>query len=231
MMSQLKNPKTAQLNWTKQYRIIPSVYPPIDFFEKYLDEDEFEAAWYLESLTNDRLRDMAGDISLVRPEDRIFGPGSTPIMAAFTHIGEPSRFSDGSYGVYYASKDLETAIRETVYRREIFLRRTHEPPCHVDMRIYEGKVRKPMHNIRTKAYSSLHETDNYSASQAFASRLREEGSWGLVYYSVRHQGGECIAAFRPPAISVPRQSQHLAYIWNGDKIVSVYRKSDLFFRF
>ncbi len=229
-MTQLRTPRTVQLNWPKQYRIIPSVYPPIDFFEKYLDADEIEAAWYLGSLTNDRLRDLTGDISLVRPEDRIVGPGSTPVMAAFTHIGEPSRFSNGSYGGYYASKELETAVRETVYRREIFLRRTHEPSCHIDMRVYEGKVLKPMHNVRTKAYVSLHDLDDYSESQAFARRLREMDSWGLVYNSVRHQGGECIAALRPPAVSIPRQSQHIAYIWDGERIVSVYRKSDLMFQ-
>jgi hypothetical protein len=230
-MSQWKTPRAIQLKWPKQYRIIPSVYPPIDFFEKYLDADEMAAAWYLESLTNDRLRDRTGDISLVRPEDRVAGPGSTPVMAAFTHIGEASRFSDGSYGVYYASIELETAIHETVYRREIFLRRTHEPPCHIDMRVYEGKVLKPMHNLRTKAYSPLHDPDDYSAAQAFASHLRIKGSWGMVYNSVRHKGGECIAALCPPAVSIPRQAQHLAYIWDSERIVSVYRKSDLIIQF
>ncbi len=36
------------------------------------------------------------------------------VMAPFTHLNpKGSRFSDGSYGVYYAAKRLSTAIAET----------------------------------------------------------------------------------------------------------------------
>ncbi len=69
--------------------------------------------FYIEGLTNDRLRDQAGDIALVAPVDRICGPGSSPVMAAFTHVGLASRFTDGTFGVYYAGESLETAIAET----------------------------------------------------------------------------------------------------------------------
>ena len=46
-----------------------------------------EELFYIEGLINDRLRDEAGDITLVDAGDRISGPGSSPVMAAFTHIG------------------------------------------------------------------------------------------------------------------------------------------------
>jgi hypothetical protein len=37
-------------------------------------------------------------------------------MAPFTHINVlGSRFSDGTYGVYYAAARLDTAIRETIH--------------------------------------------------------------------------------------------------------------------
>src|SRR5687767_8740697 len=94
------------------YRLIPSHFPPISLFENLLDPTELEAAYALESLTNDRLQDYAGNIALVVPEDRVTGPGTTAIMAAFTHIGIPSRFTSGSFGVYYAGLSLETAMEE-----------------------------------------------------------------------------------------------------------------------
>jgi hypothetical protein len=52
-------------------------------------------------MTNPRLREEAGNLTLVPLEDRVSGPGTTPIMAAFTHLNpEGSRFSGGSFGVY-----------------------------------------------------------------------------------------------------------------------------------
>src|SRR3546814_4091279 len=79
-------------------------------------------------MTNDRLRDEAGDLSLVPPEDRVAGPGTTPIMAAFTHLNtEGSRFTDGSFGVFYAGLTIETAIAETKHHRINFLAATDEP--------------------------------------------------------------------------------------------------------
>jgi hypothetical protein len=74
-----------------------------------VDPDLMDELFYLEGLTSERLRDEVGAIALVDREDRVCGPGSTPVMAAFTHIGVASRFSDGSFGVYYAAKTLHTA--------------------------------------------------------------------------------------------------------------------------
>jgi len=209
------------LNGQKQFRIIPSVYPPVNFFEDLVDPAEMETLWEIESLTNERLRQEAGDIFLVSTEDRVSGPGSSVIMAAFTHLSKPTRFSDGSYGVYYAGFSRETAIRETVYHRESFLKATNEGPSEVTMRLYEGMILKPLHDIREKKFGGLHDPDSYFESQAFGRTSRKQNAWGLVYNSVRHHGGTCMAAFRPPAISIPKQISHLKYLWNGEKITEV----------
>ena len=82
--------------WDTAWRIINSAFPPISVFEDTLDPADLDIAFALESLTNDRLRDQAGLIARVTPQDRLCGAGSTPVMAAFTHIGRASRFTDGS---------------------------------------------------------------------------------------------------------------------------------------
>ena len=50
---------TAPMQYTEvhsnTYRLIPSHFPPIALFENLLDPTELEAAYALESLTNDRL--------------------------------------------------------------------------------------------------------------------------------------------------------------------------------
>jgi hypothetical protein len=104
----------------KAHRIIPSHYPPIDLFERIYDTpEELAIAFEIESMTNDRLLDEAGDVQLVAPEDRLVGPGSSPVMAAFTHLGFGSRFTNGDFGVYYAADSRETAIAETIYHKGV----------------------------------------------------------------------------------------------------------------
>ena len=220
-------PNKIELKLQKQYRIIPSVYPPINFFEDLVSPDEMEVLWEIESLTNERLRQETGDIFLVPPDDRISGPGSSVVMAAFTHIGRPSRFTDGSFGIYYASLSQETAIRETVYHRERFLRATAEEACELSMRLYEGKILKTLHNVKEARYQDYHHPYDYSLSQQFGKRLREEKSWGLLYKSVRDLEGDCVAIFRPPAISIPKQLSHLKYVWNGERIIEVLNTKSL----
>jgi hypothetical protein len=216
------SPALIHLPKQKHYRIIPSTYPPINFFEDLVDPAEMETLWEIESLTNERLRQDVGDIFLVSPDDRISGPGSSVVMAAFTHIGRPSRFTDGSYGVYYASLSYETAIKETVYHRELFLKATNEAALELTMRSYEGTILQDLHDIRKDEFNYLHDPINYSSSQDFGRKMREEKSWGLIYNSVRHQAGQCIAAFKPRAISIPKPLAHLRYVWNGKKITEVF---------
>lgn len=218
----LATPQQVELHPQKQYRIIPSVFPPIHFFEELVDPLEMEMLWEIESLTNERIRQDVGDIFLVTTEDRVSGPGSSVVMASFTHIAKPSRFTDGSFGVYYAALHPETAIRETVYHRERFLQATQEDPCEITMRLYEGKIMKPLHDIRATEFTLLHHPDDYTQSQLFGKTLRQTKSWGVIYNSVRHIGGQCIAAFRPPTVSNPVQITFLRYVWNGKKIIDVF---------
>lgn len=96
----------------------------------------------------------------------------------------------------------------------------------IDMRVYVGAIAQPMHDIRA-GFDHLHDSDvgTYSATQAFARDARAANAWGIVYRSVRRPGGECIAALRPPAVSIPSQGPHLSYVWDGASIVRVYQKT------
>lgn len=214
----MKAPELAETQWTRAYRIVNSSFPPIALFEDVLDPEDLEVAYAIEALTNDRLIQQAGVLARVRPEDRLSGPGSTPVMAAFTHIGKSSRFTDGTFGVYYAASSQAAAIAETCYHQERFLAATHEADLELTMRTYINRVVKPLHDIR-HGYAHLHNADPeaYAPCQAFARQLRESLSWGLLYNSVRLAGHECVAAFRPPAVSIPKQGKHLRYVWSASQ--------------
>ena len=218
-------PALTMPDWRQLHRLIPSHYPPISLFETIVDSDELDILFALEALTNDRLRQVVGAMHLVPSEERVSGPGSSPVMAAFTHVGVASRFTDGSYGVYYGANDLATAIAETVYHRELFLADTKEPDTELTMREYVGNVTLPLHDVRDADFKYLHVPDDYTETQAFARQLRGEGSNGLLYNSVRKPRGECVAAFRPKTISIPTQGGHFRYVWSGhlQKITAVLR--------
>ena len=156
------------------------------------------------------------------------GPNASIVMAAFTYSGIPTRFSNGAYGVYYAGRVLETAIRETVYHTEREARMASLAPQVFHRRVFVGKVAKSFYDVRGKIYSDLHRPNDYSAPQAFAQRLLSEDpmAWGIVYRSVRHPGGDCIAALRPPAVTLPTQGPHLFYTWDGARITHVFEQSE-----
>ncbi|MEW9856545.1 RES family NAD+ phosphorylase [Novosphingobium sp. M1R2S20] len=217
----------VHVHWRPCYRIVASRFPPISLFEEVADPADLEAVYAIEAMTNDRLRDEVGELALVAPEDRVSGPGTSAIMAAFTHLNpDGSRFSDGSFGVFYAGKTIETAVAETRHHRTVFLSRTREPAQELDMRVYAVDLDAELHDIRDLRENrpALYAADSYAAGQALASRLREDGSNGIVYQSVRHAGGECAAVFRPRLLANCRQERHLCYVWDGSAIVTVYEK-------
>lgn len=219
----------AAVDWRPCYRIVPSRFPPVGLFDAVADPDDLEAVFRIEAMTNDRLRDEVGDISLVLLEDRVSGPGTTPIMAAFTHLNvEGDRFTDGSYGVFYASKDLETAVAETRHHRIRFMLATDEPAQELDMRVYAVDLNADLHDIRAMQASHpvwYHPT-SYAMSQELARGLRENGSNGIAYASVRQEGGQCAAIFRPRLLSNCRQERHLCYVWDGQSIAKIYEKKE-----
>ena len=215
--------------WKKAYRLINSCFPPISVFEDTLDPEDLEIAFAIEGLTNDRLLEEGGKLTRVPVHHRVSGPGSTAVMAAFTHIGKQSRFTDGSYGVYYCADSLRTAIAETRFHQERFFAATHEPSIEITMRAYVNRVIEPMLDIRDEP--DLHQPDvtAYSVPQAFARKQREAGEWGLLYRSVRAPAGECVAAFKPKAVSLPVQGAHLRYMWDGkaQSITAVVEMNEL----
>lgn len=223
-------PPVVHLAWKPCRRIIPSRFPPIQLFERVTDPDDLEAVFALESLTNPRLRDEAGDIRLVPPEDRVSGPGASIIMAAFTHVNpEGSRFTDGAYGVFYAANDLDTAIAETRRQRERFMGATAQARMDLDMRVYLVDLEGALHDLRGRkpAYPRVYDTDSYAAGQHLAKTLRKAGSNGIAYDSLRRAGGQCVAVFRPRLLSNARQERHLCFVWDGSKVASVYEKREL----
>lgn len=219
-------PPVHHVKWTPCWRLIPSRYPEERVFDRVADPGDRPIVEALEGMTSDRQRQERGEVDLVAPGDQAKGPGSAYIMAAFSYLSpEGSRFTNGTYGVYYATKDLETSIAETKFHRERFMRYTKEAPIRLQMRALTANLDAQLHDLRgaaAKTFSKVLSKTRYAASQELGMRLRRASSYGIAWPSVRHRGGECVAVFRPPALSHCRQDRHMIFDWNGKTITHVY---------
>lgn len=212
------------------HRIVSSRFPTESLFDIARNAEELEMLAELEGLTNDRLREELGQIHLLRDSDPLFGPGTTPIMAAFCHPA-PSRFSDGSYGIFYAGLHEQTAILETVYHRERFLGQARIARETLEMRRYVSHLLKPMNLVPAALQAQMLDPDHYASAQAFGAALRQREAWGIYYPSVRHKTeGRCVAVLRPPALAPAVQASHYRYWWDGRRIARVEKIEELALR-
>ncbi|MBI4755755.1 MAG: RES family NAD+ phosphorylase [Betaproteobacteria bacterium] len=221
---------TSRLAWAPAYRVIPTRFPAVGLFERVAAPEDFDALYALEAMTNDRIRDDLGDITLVPADERLFGPGSTSIMAAFTHPNpQGNRFSDGSYGVFYCARSRITAVEESRHHQARFMDATREPPMRLQMRLYTVEASGEVTDLREacQAEPRIVDPHDYGYAQGIGRALRARGAAGIHYPSVRHAGGECLAALRTAIVRNCLHSAYLEYHWSGQSIEAVFEVSRL----
>ena len=218
-----------RVRWQQACRIVPTRYPAISLYDRVADEADFDALYALEALSNERTREEMGQIERVPREQRQYGPGSGPIMAAFTHVNLlGSRFSDGSRGVFYAARDRATAVAETRFHHGQFLADTGQRAQHLSMRLYHVAVDARLHDLRpvNAVPDAVYAPDDYSVSRALGASLYAAGSLGVVYRSVRQSNGQCVGLFTPQGARGCLHAAFLLYAWDGERFTDVYEKSD-----
>ena len=228
-------PPLVRLRWRRSWRLVPARFPPVPLFERVTDPADLDVTLAIEALTDPAVRDAVGELSAVAPAERVSGPGSSPVMAAFTHPSPSgSRFAAPGRGVYYAARELPTAIAEVRFHRARFLAATREPSIEVSMRAYVAGIDATLHDVRgaREAFPDAYVAapDGYARSAAFAGRLRDAGATGIAYDSVRRVGGQCVALFRPRAVRL-RVEEHavIRLVWDGERqaIVDVFETRTL----
>lgn len=216
-------PPVRRVRWAQAFRIIPTRFPPVPLFERIGDPAEWEVLAEIEGLTNPRIREEIGEIASVPAADRVSGPGASWVMGAFAHK-RPSRFSDGTFGVYYCANRRPTCVAETCWHMERFYAATREAPLDVDMRVLVGTVDDRFHDLRGGGARWREELapEDHAAGQGLGRRLRAVQSRGVVYPSVRDPEGQCLGAFSPRAVGLPAPTGALRYHWNGARIDRVF---------
>ncbi|WP_084396421.1 RES family NAD+ phosphorylase [Henriciella aquimarina] len=215
-------PPLSNVAWPDARRIISSRYPPVDLFEDIADPRDWDLLTSAETKTNPRIAESVGRLDLVPAERRVGGPGASYLMAPFVHVSPDwsGRFHDGTFGAYYAARRFDTAVAETAYHKGVFYSATAEAAgWFSQMRELVCAIDRAFSDLRgADAFDDCLDPNTYSASQRLARRLRDAGSDGIVYPSVRDPDGECVAAFWPDVVGLPVQGRHLAYHFDGDRV-------------
>ena len=217
----------SSVAWLPCHRLIASRFPTVGLYDQVASPEDLDVVFAIEALTNPRVRQELGQLSLVPPAERVAGAGATLIMAAFTHLNPlGSRFSDGSWGVYYAAESLETAVAEVSHHRAAFLARTAEEAIDIDLRWIQADLMDKLHDLRGQGatMAAVYDPAHYGASQQLGRALRAQGSGGIAFESVRHPEGQCVAVFKPRALSKARAVGHLGLHWDGRAITHWFEK-------
>ena len=173
------------------------------------DVAELNALFELEGATNDRLLGEAGLLPGITLRELVFGLSYSHIVnAAFTHPNPAgSRFNGPERGAWYAAFARSTSGLEVAYHRGKELQEINwqerETFSYVD---FLADFRGQFHDIRdAPRFRNCLDPNSYIPSQHLATRLLEQGSAGIVYPSVRHKSGTCVACFRPALVNNVRK--------------------------
>jgi hypothetical protein len=220
-------PPVTALRWTRACRLIPTRYPSVGLFDRVTSAEDLEAILELEAWTNDRISNELGLLHTIPADEWVTGrPMASVVMAAFCHPAPGGgRFSDHRRGAWYAARTLATALAESVFHRTAEVAEVGQFETRMQLRLYHADFTAAFHDVRAdrRAYAALHRPDSYEKSQAFARDLLDSGSNGIVYRSVRHEGGECVACFRPALVQNVRVAAHYEFRWEGARTPRVLR--------
>src|SRR4051812_5384202 len=166
----------------------------------------------------------------VPPEDRALGPGAAYVMGPFAYISPsgtrfgPPAVSAAPYGVFYSARDEATSIAEVKHHRTGFLKAAGARAQDLDYEVLNSVVKgTAFYDIRGRQqdFRDVYSSSEYDASQKLAAQLRAKGADGIAYDSVRREGGECVAVFRPRCVTQFRAVKQLIFRWDGESIAAV----------
>jgi hypothetical protein len=139
-----------------------------------------------------------------------------------------SRFSEGSFGVWYGSTELETTVHETVYHwyhglltdagfeteTVVIERKVYEVHCHAALLNFcmQGKNDASLDQL-----ALVHPSD-YTYTQAIGKKIHHEGHPGLVTRSARHEQGKNQVIFNPLVLSNPKPVGFLIYRLDNQQV-------------
>lgn len=193
------------------------------------NQGDLEDLAELEGATSGRLQAQEGGLPDLDPRELVFGrPGYTFINAAFAYTRPGgNRFNDDARGAWYCAFAADTALAEVSFhltRELIAIDRFENVTDYAEL---VADFVGSFHDLRGAEFGEDPVLDPvaavaYPAGQALARQLRkQETAIGLVYPSVRHAGGTCLAAFYPDLVQNLRQGGIWRLEWRGSPVPTI----------
>ena len=212
-------------------RLIPSRFADLEdsVLEGIANDDaHLQDLFALDNATNARLAAEFGGTAGIGVDELVFGiPNFRIINAAFCYPQPAgSRFNTGERGAWYCAFDAETALAEVIF---------HKTVEYAEINYFEDSVRYQgfladfnagFHDLRgSRKYRDSLDAQSYIASQELCTQLLEAGSLGVVYPSVRRDGGTNLACFRPALVGNVRKGDGYQLSWTGSSVPEVLRNT------
>jgi len=202
------------------HRLVPSRRAAESVLVRIADDDEhLQAIFELDAATNDRLIAEHQRFPGIGLDELVAGvPFAHVVNATFAHphpLG--ARFNGPDRGAWYAGFAVETSQAEVAFHKGVELAEiawTAEESVTYDD--YLADFSAGFHDLRRAAgFKACLDPRSYVASQALAERLLEAHALGVVYPSVRHAGGTCVACFRPAVVANVRRDRTYRFTWTA----------------
>lgn len=214
----------AKLTYRKRYideewrRLIPSRFPPVDIYERLGPPELGVAAKELEDKTNPRLQARAWLLDKTANLKE-----SSPRLQNWNHAPfayrnpEGSTFLNPAYGVLEVVKGVRPALAFALRRREVFLRRTEEPPMGLDMRLLVTRAQGEFIDLTDTPID-----EDQHRRWAFGRELYEGEANGILFHLLEQPQTEALAVFDNRVLGKTVQSAHYRFIWDGKVVRKIY---------
>jgi hypothetical protein len=185
------------------------------------NDDILHDLFDLDNATNERLRGEYGGLPGIGVDELVFGvPNFRIINAAYTYPRpEGSRFNDGERGAWYCAFEPETALAEITFHKTVEYQEIDRFDDSVTYQTMLADFTSTFHDLRgARGFAKVLAPDSYIASPQLAAELLDAGSMGVIYPSVRRDGGINLACFRPALVGNVRKGRAYRLTWAGSPI-------------
>lgn len=183
--------------------------------------EELDLLAEIEGATSSRRIAEDRGLSALSADELVHGvPHAHFINASFAYAKPraPMRFNPATRGAWYAALMVETCIAEVGHHLTQALSDVDDFKAVVEY----GEMLASMSGVfvdlrKVHDHPSLHPdpATGYAAGNAVAALARAEGHNGIIYPSVRHAGGICIAALWPNVVQSVVQGAMYRLTWAG----------------
>ena len=207
-------PRTVRLVTTARLRAAV-LQPLVD------SADELALLSQIEGATSARLTAEDRGIAGIAARELVYDvPHARFINASFAYAKplQPNRFNGGDRGAWYAALDVRTCLAEVGFHLTQMLADANDFHAAVDYAEMFASMAGDFLDLRQAPRHPALGADkatSYPIGNGLADRARAEGLNGIIYPSVRHEGGTCIVALRPAAVQSVRQGDVYRLRWQG----------------